>query len=176
MKTKTRFQRVLDRMSDRLGLPAKIANFIAGQQSKFVLLTAPAAVVDNASLTVAELDCLGWDYAEIFVVIGATDIALSALTLLEGDVSGNVSAVTAGTWGTADNHVGTTSTLPSATDDNKAFKFELDLRKRKRYLNLTVTVGNGTSGAYVTVFAILSRGRVAPYTAAEAGCAEIIRL
>lgn len=176
MKTKERFQRVLDRMSDRLGLPAKISGFIAGQQTKFVLLTPPGALVDNTSWTVAELDTLGWDYAEIFVVLGATDKALTALTLLEGDVSGTVAAVTAGTWGTAANHVGDTSTLPSATNDNKCFKFELDLRKRKRYLDLTITIGDGTAGAYLTCFAILSRGRVAPYTAAEAGCQEIIRI
>jgi len=176
MKTNKRLQQVLDCMTERLGLAAKIGNFISAQQTKFVLLTPPAAIVDNASLTVAELDTLGWDYAEIYVVLGATDIALSALTLLEGDVSGTVAAVTAGTWGTANNHVGSTSTLPSATDDNKAFKFELDLRKRKRYLDLTVTVGDGTNGAYAMVFAVLSRGRRAPDTAAEAGCAEIIRI
>ena len=149
---------------------------IAAQQNKFVNLTPPGAIVDNASLTVAELDTLGWDYAEIFVVLGATDIALSALTLLEGDVSGTVAAVTAGTWGTANNHVGDGSTLPAATDDDKCFKFELDLRKRKRYLDLTVTVGDGTNGAYVAVFALLSRGREAPQTASEKGCKEVIRI
>jgi len=110
------------------------------------------------------------------VVLGATDIALTALTLLEGDDTGVVTEVAAGTWGTAANHVGDTSTLPSATDDNKAFKFELDLRKRKRYLDLTITIGDGTSGGYLVCFAILSRARVAPYTAAEAGCEEIIRI
>lgn len=149
---------------------------IAAQQNKVVNLTPPAAIVDNATLTVAELDTLGWDYCEIFVVLGATDIGITALALLEGDVSGTVAAVTAGAWGTANNHVGAASTLPAATDDNGFFKYEIDLRKRKRYLDLTVTVGNGTSGAYVAVFAILSRGKVAPQTAAEKGCVEVIRI
>lgn len=176
MKTKDQLQQVLDRMSDRAGLTAKIAGFIAGQQTKIVLLTPPEAIRDNSSWTVAELDCLGWDYCEIYVALGATDKALTALTLQEGDVSGTVANVTAGTWGTAANHVGSTSTLPSATDDNKVFKFELDLRKRKRYLDLTITIGDGTAGGFLVCFAILSRGRVAPYTAAEAGCAEIIRI
>lgn len=149
---------------------------IHAQQTKIVNLTPPGALVDNASLTVAELDTLGYDYCEIYLILGATDIAMSALTLLEGDVSGTVAAVTAGTWGTAANHVGTTSTLPSATDDNKIFKFELDLTKRKRYLDLTATVGDGTAGGYYTVIAILSRAKDTPTTAAEAGCKEIIRI
>ena len=149
---------------------------IHGQNTKVVNLTPPAAIVDNASLTVAELDTLGFDYCEIYVILGATDIAMSALTLLEGDVSGETAAVTAGTWGTANNHVGSTSTLPSATDDNGVFKFEIDLTKRKRYLDLTATVGNGTNGAYVAVIAVLSRAKEAPQTATEAGCKEIIRI
>jgi len=149
---------------------------IHGQNTKIMNLTPPGALVDNASLTVAELDTLGYDYCEIYLILGATDIAMSALTLLEGDVSGTVAAVTAGTWGTAANHVGTTSTLPAATDDDKIFKFEIDLTKRKRYLDLTATVGDGTVGGYYTVIAILSRAKDSPQTAAQAGCKEIIRI
>lgn len=146
------------------------------QEGKYVLLTPPAAIKDNASWAVAELDCLGWDYAEILVILGATDKAITAMTLQEGDVSGTVANITEATWGTANNHVGAASTLPSATDDNKIFKFEIDLRKRKRYLDLTLTIGDGTAGGYAVVLARLSRGRTIPSTAAEAGCAEIIRI
>ncbi len=149
---------------------------IAAQEKKFVNMMPPGAIKDNTSWAVTELDCLGWDYCEILVILGATDKALTALTLLEGDVSGTMAAVAAGTWGTANNSAGAASTLPSATDDNKIFKFELDLRKRKRYLDLTITIGDGTAGGYLAVLAILSRGRVTPSSAAEAGCQEIIRI
>lgn len=149
---------------------------IQAEQGKYVLLTPPAAIKDNSSFTVAELDTLGWDYCEILVILGATDIAFTAITLQEGDVTATMSNVTAGTWGTANNHLGVASTLPVATDDNKIFKFELDLRKRKRFIDLTLTIGDGTAGGYAVVLARLSRGEITPYTAAEAGCMEIIRL
>ena len=150
---------------------------IQAQEKKYVNLTPPAAIVDNASLTVAELDCLGWDYCEILVILGATDIAMSALTVTESDTSGSGHGdVTGLIFGTSANTAGDTSSLPAATDDNDIFKFEIDLRKRKRYLDLTATVGNGTAGAYVAVIAILSRGRVTPSTAAEAGCNQILRV
>lgn len=177
MKTHKKLQQVLDRMSQRLGLPAKICGFIAGQQTKVVNLTPPAAIVDNASLTVAELDTLGWDYAEIFVILGATDIAMSALKVTESDTSGSGHAdVTGLVFGTSTNTDGDTSSLPAATDDNDVFKFEIDLRGRKRYLDMTATVGDGTNGAYVTIIAVLSRSRVTPSNASEAGCNQILRL
>jgi len=150
---------------------------IAAQQTKKVNLTPPGALVDDASLTVAELDTLGFDYCEILLILGATDIGMTALTLTESDTAGSGHAnVTAGIWGTAANHVGTSSTLPSATGDDGIFVFQIDLRKRKRYLDLTATVDDGTAGGYYTVIAILSRAKEAPQTAAEAGCAEILRL
>lgn len=150
---------------------------IAAQQNKFVNLTPPAAIVDNASLTVAELDTLGWDYCEILVIMGATDIAMSALKVTESDTSGSGHAdVTGLVFGTSTNTDGDTSALPTATDDNDIFSFQIDLRKRKRYLDMTATVGNGTNGAYVTIIAILSRGREMPSSAAEAGCNQILRV
>lgn len=150
---------------------------IDAQEAKYVNLTPPAAIVDNASLTVAELDCLGWDYAEIIVILGATDIAMSALKVTESDTSGSGHAdVTGLIFGTSANIAGDTSALPAATDDNDIFKFEIDLRKRKRYLDVTATVGNGTAGAYVAIIARLSRARVTPSTAAEAGCNQILRV
>ncbi|MGB0973235.1 MAG: hypothetical protein ACPGVG_20115, partial [Mycobacterium sp.] len=58
------------------------------QCDKFVMVTAPAAIVDNASLTTAEIDTVGYDYARVLVILGATDIAMTALTVTESDTSG----------------------------------------------------------------------------------------
>ena len=51
------------------------------QNVKLVNLTPPAAIVDDASFTVAELDTKGWDYAQIVVQLGATDTAMTALAV-----------------------------------------------------------------------------------------------
>jgi hypothetical protein len=61
------------------------------------------------------------------------------------------------------------STLPTATDDNHVFSFDVDLRGRKRYLKPVITIGNGTNGAYVNVLADLFRAEQMPHDAASRG-------
>lgn len=147
------------------------------QNVKFVSVTPPVAIVDDASWTTTEIDTLGWDYCTICVYLGATDIAVAALTLTESETAGSGHAnVTAGIWGTANNHAGSSSTLPSATDDNKMFLYEIDLRDRMRYLDLTFTAGDGSAGTFAVAIAVLSRGNMGPTTVAERGdIVEILR-
>jgi hypothetical protein len=150
---------------------------IDAQNDKIVNLTPPAAIVDDASYTVAELDTLGWDYCRIIVILGATDIAMTALAVTESDDTGaNHGNVTGLIFGTSNNIAGSTSVLPTATDDNDLFGFDIDLRYRKRYLDLTATAGDGTAGTFAAVIAILSRGRQAPNTTAERGFNQILRV
>src|SRR5690606_21053070 len=86
---------------------------------KFVSVTPPAAISDNATLTTGEIDTLGWDHLMIVVYLGAMDIAMAALSVTESDSSGSGHAnVTGLVWGTSTNIDGSTSALPSATDDN----------------------------------------------------------
>jgi len=56
---------------------AAIENF------KLVSVTPPAAIIDNASATTAEVDTKGWDHARYIIYVGATDIAMAALNLTE---------------------------------------------------------------------------------------------
>lgn len=150
---------------------------IDGQAAKYVNAIPPGAIKDNASFTPVEIDTLGYDYAEIIVILGATDIAMAALTLQETDTSGSGEAnITGLIWGTSANSAGSTSTLPSATDDNKVYVMQVDLRQRKRYLKLIATAGNGTTGTYLAAVCRLSRAKETPSTAALAGCGEILRL
>ena len=58
---------------------------IPAQSVKYVSVTPPAAIVDNASYTTAEIDTYGWDYAKIVCYVGATDIAMTALKVQEAD-------------------------------------------------------------------------------------------
>ena len=150
---------------------------IPAQLTKRVNLTPPAAIVDNASFTVAELDTKDWDYCTILVILGATDIAMAALAVTESDTTASGHAnVTGLVFGTSTNLAGDTSALPTATDDDDIFAFEIDLRKRKRFLDVTATAGDGSAGTYAAIIAILSRGRIGPNTAAEAGCNQILRV
>jgi hypothetical protein len=150
----------------------------AVQHDKFVPITPPGAIVDNASLTTATIDTAGFAYLRVLVVLGATDIAMTALKLQESDNSGMSGAadITGLIYGTSAGIAGTTSALPTADDDDKCFTFEVDLRGRKRYIDLVATVGNGSAGTYITAFALLSRASDCPVSASERGYGNILRV
>ena len=146
------------------------------QFNKFVSITPPAAIVDNASYTTASIDTSGFEYLEVFVFLGATDIAMTALKLQESDTDGSYADVTGLIYGTSAGIAGTTAALPIATDDNKCFKFEVDLRGRKRYFDLVATAGDGAAGTFLTAFALLSRASDHPVSASERGFGNIVRV
>jgi hypothetical protein len=148
------------------------------QSTKFVSVTPPAAIYDNASLTTATIDTAGYAYARVFVYLGATDIAMAALKMQESDASDMTGAadITGLVYGTSSNIAGSTSALPTASDDNKCFLFEIDLRGRKRYLDLVATAGDGTTGTYACAWCELSNPSDAPMTASERGFGDILRV
>ncbi|MFZ9311563.1 MAG: hypothetical protein ACO24O_08695 [Arenimonas sp.] len=127
---------------------------IPAQATKFVSITPPAAIIDNASATTASVDTKGYDYAVITVYFGAMDIAVTAMKLQESDDDSTYADITGATFAGG---------YPSATSDNTAWKFYVDLRGRKRYLDLVLTLGDGAAGTYVAAFAELSRAENAPY-------------
>lgn len=149
---------------------------IAAQQAKWFAITPPGAIIDNASATTASIDTLGYDYLEVICFFGAMDIAATALKLQSSDTDGSYADVTGLIWGTSANIAGSTSTLPSATDDNKFFLFQVDLRGQKRYFDLVATLGDGAAGTYFTAFARLSRAKDGPITASDMGAAEVLRI
>ena len=140
------------------------------QNIKVVSVTPPAAIIDDASAGTTEVDTAGYDYATYICYLGATDIAMTALAVTESDTAGSGHAnVTGLIYGTSSDLVGTTSSLPSASEDNKCFLFQIDLRGRKRYLDLTATIGDGSAGTFFTALAILSRAEITPNTVSEYG-------
>lgn len=145
---------------------------------KFVSITPPAAIVDNASYTTAAVDTKGFDYATIYCYLGATDVDMTALKVQESDDSGMSGAadVTGLVYGTSTNKAGTTSALPISTDDNLCFAFSIDLRGRKRYLDVVATAGNGSTGTYMTAFAMLSKAEMSADTAAQRGLADVLQV
>lgn len=142
---------------------------IALQNCKFQQLVIPAAIVDDGDFTTQVIDTKDWDYATLVIQLGESDIAMAALRVLESDDNSTNTNVTGTIFGTATDIDGTTTALPSATDDNNIELIHLDLRKRKRYLQLKATAGNGTAGTYLSALCILSRGRIAPDTSSEMG-------
>lgn len=146
------------------------------QNFKLVSMTPPAAAVDNTSWTVAEIDTEGYEYANIVCYLGATDIAMTALSVTESDTTGTGHTDVPGlVMGTSKDIDGNTSALPASTDDNKFVRFDIDLRGRKRYLDVTATAGDGSTGTIMTVFAILWP-KIAPNSVAECGCDTVLRV
>jgi len=147
---------------------------------KIVPVVYPAAIVDNASPTTVVIDTQGFRFLEVYVHFGAMDIAVTAMKLQESDTTTDANTLSSGAditgliFGTSTNSGGSTSSLPSATDDNKFFKFEVDLRGRKRYIDLALTCGDGSAGTYVTAWGVLSLPEVAPVSASEKGCSQVL--
>lgn len=147
------------------------------QGVKYVNITPPAAIVDNASPTTAEIDRKGFDYLSVVVILGAMDIAMTALKVTESDTSGSGHAdVTGLVFGTSTNIDGSASALPTATSDNGIFVFNIDLRGRKRYIDVTATCGDGAAGTYISIIGILSRPDTAPTTSAGYGASSVLEV
>lgn len=130
---------------------------------KTVVLTQPAAIIDDAAVTVAALDAAGVGFVTFEVLLGATDIALTVCKLTESDDDSSYSDVPGADFSVLP------ATLPSATDDNKVFAVQVNMLGRKRYLKMAVTVGNGSAGGFVAVLARLSRMQITPSTATDRG-------
>lgn len=150
---------------------------VPAQNVKFVSVTPPAAIVDDASYTTAAIDTLGYDYCTIVVQLGATDIAMVALKVQESDASGSGFADVSGLNfdGDADIDSGVAA-LPAADDDNKFFVLEVDCRKRKRYLDLVATAGDGAAGTFMAAHAVLSRAEITPTNISDRGAGSILRV
>lgn len=148
------------------------------ESTKIVPLIFPAAIDDADDPIGAygdanpnSVDTLGWGRCDIYVLIGATDIAMAALGVFEGPAAasgaddGTYSAVTAATFGGS---TGATR-LPQAGDDNLVWHVSLDLTERERFLALDATAGDGTAGTFSAAFAILSEPNEHPNSATERG-------
>jgi hypothetical protein len=137
------------------------------QAVKTVWITKPGAILDNTSPTTDTIDTKGFSKARIVVGLGATDIALTALKLRQSDDSGMSGAADVSG---ADFSVSPLA-LPGATDDNKLYAIHVDLRGKKRYLDMTITIGDGTAGGYIVSFVDLYGAAEHPNSATERGFA-----
>lgn len=135
-------------------------------QQVFVGITPPAAIVDNAAYTTAEVDTVNTTlgkaaFTNFYVYLGATDIALAALQLTESDTSGSGhSNITGATF----------STLPSDTADNTCWCIAVrNDANRKRYYDLSLTAGNGAAGTFAVAWAFNCYPGLGAMSATELG-------
>jgi hypothetical protein len=115
------------------------------QNVKVVNVTPPAAIKDNASFATTTIDTIGFNKVAVYFALGATDIAMTALKIQESDDAGMSGAadITGAVYGATG-----APALPSADDDNKIFGFFIDLKGRKRYLDVVATAGDGSAGTF----------------------------
>lgn len=138
---------------------------------KYFLVTPPAAEVDNAPVPTSLIDTLGANYLEVIVIVGDIDIALTVLKVSQGDLANgsDQADIPGSTYGGAN-----LPALPGAGDDNKLFGFGINLIGKKRYIDVQATIGDGATGAFVTILARLSRLDQHPDTPVKRGFAAQI--
>lgn len=147
------------------------------QQTKVVNAIPPGVIKDDAAFVAVAIDTLGWDYCQVLVTLGATDIAMAELKLTECETSGGTYTDVAGCDVADDADMfGNAKGLPSATDDDGVLLFEVDLRAgRKRYLKLAAKAGDGTAGTYLAAVAVLARRAIGVRSAADRGALKVMR-
>lgn len=144
--------------------------------TKTINVTPPTAILDDASAATTSINTVGYAYCQIWVALGASDVAMAALKVQEADADSGYGDIVGTRVGTDTDTFGAATTLPSSTADNNLYCFDIDLRGRKAWLDLVATAGNGSTGTYISAWAILARSADGIATAAERGAATIMRV
>lgn len=140
------------------------------QNHKHVGIVFPQAIKDNTEFvgskgsTPVSVNAQEWDNLDIYVMFGAMDIKMATMKLWESDDDATYTAVTGGNFGSPD-------ILPTATDDNHTFAWHVNLSNgsRKKYYQVELIPGDGAAGTFATAWAVLSRAKATPSTAAGRG-------
>jgi hypothetical protein len=132
------------------------------QDSKYMTLLAPIAVTSTVTGTAVDSVQQGvkFDYATLVVQAGViqTTVAIGGLKVQESDDNSNWVDI-AGTANTA--------AITATTDNGKFYVYNLDMKKRRRYIRISLA---GTStGLIACATCILSRAKETPYTPAQHG-------
>jgi len=152
------------------------------QYAKGFVMIAPYAATDGDTQTTPTglpVDCKGYSFAQIGVIAGtaAATTKHPTLKITESEDLTTYTDITAfiGTTGT----VVTTSSgfcIPEACTAGGTQKwtvmFDVDLKKRKRYLQLEYEIGTNQTFA---AFAMLSNAAELPITAAKAGVNVLVQ-
>ena len=134
-------------------------------QNDKVVAALPTGTTGSNETATMTVDTLGYDHASITVMraSNAATTFASALKVEESDDNASYTNVTALVGGGTG---GFTIPAVSATGSVSVVKMDVDTKARKRYLKVSMTPSTAVN---VAMSARLSRGEVAPSTAAEAG-------
>lgn len=141
------------------------------ESTKTVAKIGTADTTTAATFT-SSIDTLGYDYASIDVVFEAnaatTDAVATALKLGQGDTTTGYTDITAFVGGGTG---GFTIPTTSLTGASNVVRFNVDMRGKKRYLNVSATP---IAASVVCAVARLSKAEVGPASASEAGVAAVV--
>lgn len=136
------------------------------EASKSVCAIGTADTATNATHQTS-IDTLGFSYASIDVIFepvvaaGTASAVAIACKLQHGDTTASYSDVTGFVGGTS-----FTIPTPGNTGDTNVVRFNVDMRGKKRYLNVVATP---QAASVVCTNARLSKGVNAPVNASDAG-------
>jgi hypothetical protein len=143
------------------------------QDVKFVRMTQPQE--ESSTPTTDVVDTAGFNYATIIIALAEVNATFANLKLQHSDSSGSGFTDIDGADFNGDTTIdGTAAALPTASSDNTLFVIEVDLRNKKRYLDLVADPGAGDTG--ITAICILSESDRGLTTATERGATAILRV
>ena len=139
------------------------------QNMKMGLLVPPQLKDNGAFAGNVYIDTAGWGHLRVLLIVGTTDIAITAASKIEEcDTTGGSYTDVSGA---------ALADAISATEDDKLFAIDIDLTKsHKRYMRINApTAGDGTVGVNFAAIGILSRpDGNGPANAAGMGLTELI--
>jgi hypothetical protein len=126
----------------------------------------------NGATATGTIDTLGYDWATIDVIATTADAVTNKPTVIKLQESDDTNASNFADIAAAVGGGGSGWTVPAAlTSGNNNYKFNVDCRARKRYLQVVFTP---PTTQIVTAVANLGRGEQAPVTAAKAGALALV--
>lgn len=138
--------------------------------SKTVVAISQASTT-NAATASGNIDRLGYDFAEIDIIMATSNDVTNNPTVLKLSESDDTVVTN---FANVSGFVGDTDfTIPNAVTNNgpQVVRFNVDLRGRKRYLKVSVSP---VTTQLITAVAHLHRGKEAPVSAAEVGAAAVV--
>lgn len=139
--------------------------------SKTVIAIIPISKTNGATAVGEMIDTKGFDYVQIGIVASTADVVsntLSVLKIEEGDTTSSVATFAGAVSGT--DYTIATNAYTSTTNQN-VWSFNVDLRKRKRYLRVSASP---QTTMVIAGVAQLSRAEKLPSTSAEAGALNAV--
>jgi hypothetical protein len=141
------------------------------ESTKTVASLGTADTATNATFT-HSIDTLGFDYASIDVVMEASTATTAAVALAlklgQSDTNSAFADITAFVGGGSG---GFTIPTTSLTGASNIVRFNLDMRGKRRYLQVSATP---VAASVVCSVARLGKGDVGPVSAAEVGVAAVV--